>query len=356
MRSKLHALDITEERRLAGVLAGVLYLTGSVTVLALLVLPGATTAHWEVVVACSVVAAAWGSACVLLIPWETVHPLVSHLSSFGGLPLTAVVMSATGGAQSPARFLLFFVVVYAAYFYPPREAAPHFLGCIAVAGLPLLYDDNALDAHLPAELVIAGATYVVLGGGILAGKALLVDLRNQAVDLSLRDSLTGLCNRRALMELLEKHVGGQRASDVTGLLLVDLDEFKDANTLFGHPGGDRVLRATADALRHSARGDDMAARLGGDEFAIVARNVNRGVMEKLAQRVLDAIREADRTLALPGFRISASVGWAMAPNDATTVDDLMVKADSALQAAKHSGKDRAQSSPGEASEPTVSPL
>jgi diguanylate cyclase (GGDEF)-like protein len=341
----LHALDIAEERQLAGIFAGILYLTGAATVPVLLVLPGAVTRHWEVVIISAAIAAAWGLACVFLIPWNRIHPIVSHLSSAGGLPLTAVVMSATGGAQSPARFLLFFVVVYAAYFYPILEAIPHLLGCIVVHATPLLYDDRAVQVHLPGELVIAGATYLVLAGGILAGKRLLVRLRDQALELSLHDSLTGLSNRRALMELLERHVGGQRSSDIVGLLLVDLDEFKDANTLYGHPGGDRVLKATADALRRSARGDDMAARLGGDEFAIVARGVDDAVMEKLAQRVIDAIHQADRDLALPGFRVSASVGWALTKGAGCTVDELMAAADSALQGAKHSGKDRAQSAP-----------
>jgi diguanylate cyclase (GGDEF)-like protein len=320
-------------------------LTGALTVLGLLVLPGAVTDHWQVVVACSAISTGWGLACLFLIPWDRINPLLSHFSSFMGLPLTAVVMSATGGAQSPARFYLFFVVVYAAYFYPPREAVPHFIGCIVVHGLPLLYDDNAVRGHLPGELVIAGATYLVLGAGILAGKRILVDLRDQALELSLHDSLTGLCNRRALMDLLQKHVGGQRATDITGLLLVDLDEFKEANTHYGHPGGDKVLKATAAALRRVARGDDMVARLGGDEFALVARGVDRRIMERLAQRVVEAVRDADGDLGLDQFSVSASVGWALYPGDGTTVDELMTAADHALRGAKTGGKDRAQSSP-----------
>jgi diguanylate cyclase (GGDEF)-like protein len=351
VRGRLHALDITEERRLAGTLAGVLYLTGAVTVLGLLVLPGAVTDHYQVVLACSAVSIVWGLACLFLIPWERIHPLVSHFSSAMGFPLTAVVMAATGGAQSPARFYLFFIVVYAAYFYPPREAVPHIVGCILVHALPLFYDDDAVGAHLPGELVIAGATYLVLGAGILAGKQLLVELRDAAVELSRHDSLTGLCNRRALMGVLDGAVGGQRATDRGGLLLVDLDEFKEANTLYGHPGGDRVLCATADALRRSARGDDMVARLGGDEFAIVARGVGRATMERLAQRVVHAVRDVDRELGLADFRVSASVGWAVYPDDARSADELMAAADAALRGAKTTGKDRAQSS----SAPALSP-
>ena len=308
MRGRINALDITEERRLAGTLAGVLYLTGSITVLALLVLPGAVTDHVGVVIACSAYSFLWGLACLFVIPWERASPLVSHFSSAMGLPLTAIVIAATGGAQSPATFYLFFIVVYVAYFYKPAEALPYFIGCIVVYSLPLFYDDDAVSAHLPGELMIAGFTYLVLGAGILAGKRLLVDLRNKAVDLSLHDSLTGLFNRRALMDLLNKHVGGKRATDATGLMLVDLDDFKSANTKFGHPVGDCVLKAAAEALTRSARDYDMVARLGGDEFAIVARGVDRKVMEKLAQRVIASIRVAGGEIDTPGFCLTASVG------------------------------------------------
>ncbi|MFL5896727.1 MAG: GGDEF domain-containing protein [Thermoleophilaceae bacterium] len=346
MRIRLHALDITEERRLAGTFAGVLYLTGAITVLGLLSLPGSETTHWPVVACASAFGAIWGTVCLVVIPWERIGPVVSHISSFMGLPIVAVTMAATGGAQSPARFYLFFIVVYVSYFYPPREAVPYLVGCIVVHALPLLYDSGAVHAHLPGELVIAGATYLVLGGGILAGKRLLVDLREQALELSRHDSLTGLFNRRALMELLTRHVGGKRSGDAIGLLVVDLDEFKHANTLFGHPGGDEVLRATAQALLASARGDDLVARLGGDEFAIVARGVDRAVMDRLAQRVVDSVRRKDRDLALDGFHLRASVGWALYPGNGETVDELMVAADVALRDAKLRGKDRAVATPG----------
>src|SRR5207248_10357831 len=104
MRNRLHALDITEERRLAGALAGALYLTGGITVIGLLLLPGSETRHWPIVVASSVIAIAWSLVCLFVIPWESVHPLVSHFSSFFGFPLVAVSMASTGGATSPARF------------------------------------------------------------------------------------------------------------------------------------------------------------------------------------------------------------------------------------------------------------
>ena len=124
--------------------------------------------------------------------------------------------------------------------------------------------------------------------------------------------------------------------------MVDIDDFKDANTLYGHPGGDTVLRAAASALRTTARSGDLVARLGGDEFAIVARGVDARGMGKLAQRVLHTIRGANEALDLPGFSLTASVGWALYPENAGTIDELITAADMSLRGAKILGKDRWQ--------------
>jgi hypothetical protein len=119
MLKRLKGLEISEERDLAGQVAGLLYLTAAPTVAVMLVLPGVETRHWAVVLALAAVGAAWGLACLRVIPWRTAHPAVSHFSCFLGLPITAIGMAATGGAHSPARFYLFFIVVFCGYFYPP---------------------------------------------------------------------------------------------------------------------------------------------------------------------------------------------------------------------------------------------
>lgn len=338
MLTRLRALDVSEERALAGKLAGALYLTGSLSFPVFLVLPGAVDRHFPVVIALSAFGALWALVCFTVIPWERAHPLISHLSSAMGFPIVAMAMAATGGAQSPARFYLFFTVVYCSYFYPRREAMPYLLACGLVHALPLAYDPGAVEAGLIPELAIAAPTYFVLGSLILAGKALLVDLREQAHQLSLLDPLTELANRRALMSRLECQLGGERASDSVGLLLVDLDGFKDANTMHGHPGGDHALRRTAQALRGATRGDDLVARLGGDEFAIVSFAASEAGMASLARRVLGSVRAANEGLNLPGFTLSASVGWALYPDNSSSVDDLVAAADGCMRAAKADGE------------------
>ena len=329
------------ERQLAGRVAGSLWLTGAFCAALGLLLPGAVTKHWGIVLGLAGFGAVWGIA-TLLIPWERASQLAFHLPSVVGLAITAAAVAATGGSRSPYPLLLVLIIAYAAYFYPPREAAPYVIACVAVHALPLLYDEGAVDRGLIGEVLVAGPCYAVLGGVIMAGKRRLVRLEETARELSRHDPLTGVCNRRAFIEAMEEHVGGKRGSDVTGLLLVDIDDFKDVNTLHGHPAGDRVLVETACALTAAARGDDTVARLGGDEFAIVATCVGVEAMRALAERVLAAIRETGERLALPGFRLTASSGWALYPDNARTVDELVACADVSLRRAKVGGKDRVQ--------------
>lgn len=338
----MQGLHIPEERLLAGRLAAALYLTAAVTGLLLLVMPGVEIEHPPVLLACVGVGVLWGVAALTLVSWDRVHPLVSHLSSFLGLPITAIVMAETGGSESPARFYLFFIVFYCSWFYPQREALVYLVLCVVVHALPLAYESNVTESGFVAELLVIVPTYVVLGALIAASKALLVSLREEQQALSLTDPLTGVANRRAFEALLERSVGGARESDATGLLFVDLDDFKSANTLFGHGGGDDVLCRAADALREAARGNDLVARLGGDEFAIVVRGVTQDGMRRVADRVLESVKRADSELALPGFRLSVSVGWALSPFHAGTADELLEHADFALTGAKASGKGRWQ--------------
>jgi diguanylate cyclase (GGDEF)-like protein len=336
--ARLSGLAISEERRLAGQVAGALYLVASATALLLLVLPHVEHDHWPVVVAAAAFGLIWGPICLTVIPWERAHPLVSHFSSCMGFPASIAVVAATGGASSPARFYGLFILVYAAYFYSEREAVPYVAAVIGMYALPLAYDSAAASSGYLAEVVVIAPSYAVLGVLLIAGKAVLVALREEARALALHDPLTGLDNRRSLMDELERHLGGRRIRDGVGLVLLDLDNFKDANTRFGHQGGDRVLAATAAGLRGAARETDVVARLGGDEFAVVAYDVDDETLHTLTERLLDAVRNAHAELDLSGLTLTASAGWARTARYAHTVEELVAVADEALRFAKRVGK------------------
>jgi diguanylate cyclase (GGDEF)-like protein len=332
----LRGLDIAEERRLAGVLAGALYLTGAATVGVLMLVPGTDASHWRVVAVVAGLGAAWGVACLTVIDWERAGPLVSHFSSFMGLPITAVTMAATGGSHSPTQAFLFFIVFFCAYFFRTVEAAPYLLGCMAVAASPLLYEHGALAKGLAGQLLIYAPTYLILGALILAAKQVLVGLRTAAQRLALTDPLTGLANRRALIDALDEELA--RGDERTALMLVDLDDFKHANTVYGHPGGDEVLRASASALGRSCRDSRMVARLGGDEFAVVYRCESPATVLQAADRLHVALEQASARLPFDDFDLAGSVGWAMAPDDAATSEALIALADSGVRLAKQAGK------------------
>jgi diguanylate cyclase (GGDEF)-like protein len=327
---------VEEERGLAGGLAGVMFLTAGVTALGMLLLPGVEHDHRDWVIGLAAVCVAWGLFCVTVARPERHGGWFWHAPAIGSLAIIAGVTAATGGADSPARLYLFFVVVYAAYFYRRHEALPYVLGCLPVALSPLLYDDGAVAEGYIGEVIIVCLAYLILGVLIIKGKELLVELRERAEALALLDPLTDLPNRRAMIDWLTAEAG---RGAPTGLLLVDLDGFKDVNTAHGYPAGDAVLCETAGRLIGAVRHGDVVARLGGDEFAVLAPDATAYSMRKLADSILTALRDLNHR----GVRLTASVGWVIHPDDAETVDDLIAAADFCLRGAKLTGKDRALS-------------
>jgi diguanylate cyclase (GGDEF)-like protein len=332
-----------DERVIAGKVAGALWLTVLPMLVVALLLPGAVTDHWELVVSMTLPGVAWGAACLFFIDWNRVPtPLFFHVPSAIALPYIALLVALTGVTRSPFSLTLLMLLAFAACFFAPRTAIFYVAACVVVQALPLAYDAHALEAGLAPQTWVALFVFGSVGAVIMIGKRELLSLRDQARDLSLRDSLTGLANRRALAQLLEEWRPERPRTAALGLLLIDLDDFKEANTLHGLPGGDRVLCAVADSLRDVAVDGDTVVRIGGDEFAIVAPDMTRRGMRRIAARALESVREAGIALDMPGLHLSASVGWAVVPDDADSVHDLLNVADLALRAAKIKGKDRVE--------------
>ncbi len=155
------------------------------------------------------------------------------------------------------------------------------------------------------------------------------------------DPLTGLANRRLFLERLERAVRlHARTRRPVGLLRLDVDHFKTVNDVFGHDAGDRVLVEVARRLSRSVREGDTAARIGGDEFAVLVQEGGRPAdLARLGHRLREALA---RPVALDRrrLRISASIGWAVLPDHATTAEELLAAADAALYEAKRGGRDR----------------
>ncbi len=163
-------------------------------------------------------------------------------------------------------------------------------------------------------------------------------------ELADSDSLTGLCNRRMFEILLDRSLReSQRERHCLGLMLVDVDFFKRYNDLYGHPAGDAVLKAVAEALQSTPRRSlDFAARLGGEEFALVFCDL----VPVFAERVAEEVSRRIEGLAIPhegsniGPVLTVSVGMALSqPGD--TRDSLYKRADEALYTSKGGGRNRA---------------
>lgn len=159
--------------------------------------------------------------------------------------------------------------------------------------------------------------------------------------LAMHDTLTGLPNRRAFNERLEREIKAHwNASDrYLALLCLDLDRFKEVNDLFGHAAGDAMLQRVAECASSVLKDNQMLARLGGDEFAVIVPDLSEpSGGQKVAQAILQAFREANRNAANEGL-MSTSIGIALCPGDATDAETLVSHADTALYCAKSDGRD-----------------
>jgi diguanylate cyclase (GGDEF)-like protein len=150
------------------------------------------------------------------------------------------------------------------------------------------------------------------------------------------DTLTGLANRRAFDQTLAGLLRGQREHDrAFSLLMLDLDRFKSYNDDFGHLAGDEVLRITGYLLAAALRPADLAARYGGEEFALLLPDTDASDAGVVAARILDAYRG----FAWPQRAVTISVGLAQSARGDDAAD-LVRRADAALYAAKHAGRNR----------------
>lgn len=153
------------------------------------------------------------------------------------------------------------------------------------------------------------------------------------------DPLTGLANRRFFRDRLDGSLADLRSGgEPFALFYIDLDQFKPINDAYGHATGDAVLEAVGSRIRGIVDQTDMVARLGGDEFAVIKTGVRNRIeagvfAEQIVEQVSKVIHLDEHELA-----VSASVGVALAPSDASSTDGLQTKADIAMYQAKQAGR------------------
>ncbi len=175
--------------------------------------------------------------------------------------------------------------------------------------------------------------------------AWLQSLVDGLVQLSSRDPLTGLANRRAFDLSLEREIDRVARSGEPALLLaLDIDHFKRVNDAHGHQAGDQVIRAVATALLDSVRPMDLVARVGGEEFAIILPNCPNTFGETVAERVRRRVAQMPVAIGLhTQIGVTVSVGGAYAPQWVRSTGALwQERADQQLYRAKAQGRNQVQ--------------
>ncbi len=172
----------------------------------------------------------------------------------------------------------------------------------------------------------------------LANLKLRETLRAQAV----RDSLTGLYNRRHMEQALEREVlRASRNRRTVGVIMLDLDHFKRFNDTFGHEAGDLLLRSLGDFLLTHIRAEDIACRYGGEEFIVLLPEATLPMTRTRAEELWQGVRKLNVNFHGELLRaVTAYVGVAAFPEHGRTISDLLRAADTELLAAKHLGRDR----------------
>lgn len=160
----------------------------------------------------------------------------------------------------------------------------------------------------------------------------------QAEEIAMRDPLTQLYNKTTTKDLIERFIEGGRGRG--GMLLLDIDSFKQINDTRGHLYGDAVLSELAHTIKTLFRDSDIIGRIGGDEFVVFMSNIkDDSIITKKALRILESFRNTFRKNEI-GHGITCSIGISLFPEHGSSFDELMRKADISLYRSKHAGGNR----------------
>ena len=189
------------------------------------------------------------------------------------------------------------------------------------------------EQELKARLIVALRA--------LARQDSLINSREKLRDQASRDSLTGVSNRRAILEFLEEElVRADRNVQSTGVLMLDLDHFKSVNDALGHLAGDLVLQQVVRRLGSMLRAHDRLGRYGGEEFMIVVPAVDQAGLYELAERIRATVDAEPFHAEANEIQISLSIGAAISKSGDRSTTKLIATADEALYKAKNLGRNR----------------
>jgi diguanylate cyclase (GGDEF)-like protein len=251
-------------------------------------------------------------------------------------PVSIVAVFIAGAILSPAAGYLYaaasVISAVAVFVMAPVEAGATALGLAETSGIVFLVVQTAI-------LFFAAAMMHAYSTNAHGAIQRLNRQTLQMTELAHTDSLTGLANRRWLLELLEREfLRARRYRRPLSLIYLDLDGFKEVNDGFGHLFGDGLLRSAARSMQAVLRAADMLARIGGDEFAILLPETDLAGADKVVVKLRRALLSTTRPYgtALPPLTFSAGICQLREAD--RTIDDLILRADEAQYLAKSGGR------------------
>ena len=199
-----------------------------------------------------------------------------------------------------------------------------------------LFNDDSLNIH--DQRMFKAEQYITESLSVIEAKRLTNTLRESA----LKDTLTGLYNRRFLQEYTETLISGLlRRKKSAGLIMCDLDFFKQVNDTYGHNAGDIVLKETSNIIRKCVREADLVIRFGGEEFLILLMDINKGETMKVAEKIRAAVGKAKIKIPEGTVNKTISLGISEFPIDTEGFWQAIKFADVALYKAKDMGRNKA---------------
>lgn len=320
-----------------------------ILVLLYLLAPGTFVTHREIVLVALVAFAVFIVVFRYLNFYRQQTRLKIAIETLVMVAFTTAVLVPTGGSQSPLLNLYLLPIIVAALTLGKWYS----LLMVALVSLCYIY----VGADLQASMSFAGLSALltkllpfVLVAFITTMLANDIHIaRNRIQALSETDEMTGLLNMRAFARIHRReHERAARYGRSYGVLLLDIDNLKKVNDLYGHEAGNRAIVLVANVLTRVIRNTDAAARYGGDEFILLLSEAGPDEAEEIARRVRNSIRNTTLDYHGKMIRTSASVGLAMYPRDATGHREIVERADREM----YSDKD-VRKSPSEVARPGI---
>jgi diguanylate cyclase (GGDEF)-like protein len=286
-----------------------------------------------------------------LFGWFAGAFLVLTLSNLGKLSGWGPVINTLGNLLFLSAAVFTLVVSFLAWRRGNRAAGWFLLAWALVEAFTITTTARLL-LHGGAQgddIVQYGLPLSMVAAALLIALGLADRLRQQRVALTEAqhraqiDSLTGVLNRRSLIERLEAACLGARARNLPiALLFIDVDHFKEINDTFGHPAGDACLAAIVPAVQSELRQSDVIGRYGGEEFVVILNGADIAAAHPIAQRILERVA----AVRVEGFgepiTLTCSIGVATSDTLGVWGEHLIARADAAVYIAKRSGRNRVQ--------------